>query len=99
MHSTGDQGLQDAFTRYNTIAAGLLKQGLAGQIFTQITDIECEVNGLLTYDRTSKVDHDEIRKANLKLLAAHEVVNGCQLAVFCRPTCTFFKRGGYYIHI
>ena len=65
-----DEGLQGAFERYNNISSGLLKQGLAGQIFTQITDIECEVNGLLTYDRVAKVDLKRIHAANEALLAA-----------------------------
>lgn len=34
----------------NTIAA-LVDRGLAGAIYTQTTDVESEINGLLTYDR------------------------------------------------
>lgn len=64
-----DKGLTDAFVRYNGLASGLLESGLGGQIFTQITDIECECNGLLTYDRLPKAAFDQIAAANKALLA------------------------------
>ena len=58
------------FTRYNEmVGQGLLAKGLAGQIFTQITDIECERNGLLTYDRAvHKADWEVVAAANAALL-------------------------------
>jgi hypothetical protein len=31
--------------------AELAAQGLAGSIYTQTTDVEIEINGLMTYDR------------------------------------------------
>lgn len=37
---------------------------LAGYCYTQLTDVEQEVNGLLTYDRKVKADVEKIRKAN-----------------------------------
>ena len=41
-------------------------QGLNAAIYTQITDVETEANGLLTYDRAViKVDVDAARQANL----------------------------------
>ena len=43
----------------------LIKKGLSAAIYTQITDIEQEVNGLLTYDREIiKMDKNNIRKLN-----------------------------------
>jgi hypothetical protein len=38
--------------------------GLSGVIYTQLTDVEQETNGLLTYDRISKVDPAKIARAN-----------------------------------
>ena len=39
--------------------------GLSACVFTQITDVETECNGLLTYDRAvSKVDPEVLRRAN-----------------------------------
>jgi hypothetical protein len=41
------------------------ENGLNAVVYTQLTDIENEVNGLLTYDRkVRKVDADRMRKAN-----------------------------------
>ena len=43
--------------------------GLSASIFTQLSDIEDEINGLITYDRAVvKVDEKMMRKANRKLL-------------------------------
>ncbi len=47
------------------------KKGLAASIYTQVSDVEQEVNGLLTYDRrTVKVDAEKILKMSRKLLEA-----------------------------
>jgi beta-galactosidase/beta-glucuronidase len=40
----------------------------AGFVWTQLTDVEQEQNGLLTYDRKPKVDFNEIRKINEEFL-------------------------------
>jgi beta-galactosidase/beta-glucuronidase len=46
------------------------EQGLAGAIYTQTTDVEIEVNGLLTYDRAViKMDPKVIAEANRALYA------------------------------
>jgi hypothetical protein len=43
--------------------------GLAAAIYTQTTDVEVEVNGLLTYDRALvKMDAERVRRANEELL-------------------------------
>ena len=34
----------------------------AGYCYTQLTDVEQEINGLMTYDRKPKVDAEEYRK-------------------------------------
>jgi len=42
--------------------------GLSGAIYTQITDVEIEVNGLMTYDRkVIKVDAERVAAANRRL--------------------------------
>jgi hypothetical protein len=38
--------------------------GLAGVVYTQLTDVEQEMNGLLTYDRIPKVEPARIAQAN-----------------------------------
>ena len=46
----------------------LIKKGLSAAIYTQTTDVEVEVNGLMTYDRAIiKMDVDEMKKINTKL--------------------------------
>ena len=42
----------------------LAKGGLCGCIYTQTTDVEEEINGLMTYDRILKVDFKEVFDAN-----------------------------------
>jgi hypothetical protein len=63
-----DQHLTDQFILYNKEAAALIPKGLAGQIYTQISDIECEQSGLLTYDRLEKADFSQIKASNDALL-------------------------------
>ena len=53
--------------------AGKLKKlipfGYAAAVYTQTTDVEIEVNGLLTYDRkVIKLVEDKIRKVNLEVI-------------------------------
>ncbi|MEU9647187.1 LamG-like jellyroll fold domain-containing protein [Streptomyces sp. NPDC048188] len=44
---------------------------LSGSVYTQITDLENELNGLYTYDRREiKVDPDQVREVNRRVLAA-----------------------------
>ncbi|MGA5344382.1 LamG-like jellyroll fold domain-containing protein [Streptomyces griseoincarnatus] len=44
---------------------------LSGSVYTQITDLENELNGLYTYDRREiKVDPEPVREINLKVIAA-----------------------------
>ena len=38
--------------------------GLSAAVYTQITDVETELNGLLTYDRVFKCDPNQIARAN-----------------------------------
>lgn len=46
----------------------LIKKGLCATVYTQVSDVEWEVNGLLTYDRQlDKIDADAVRAVNAKL--------------------------------
>ena len=50
-----------------------IRRGLAASVYTQVSDIEDEVNGLLTYDRESiKVDAEKMRSENQALMQAYE---------------------------
>ena len=46
----------------------LIPNGLAGVIYTQTTDVESEINGLLTYDRKYKIDPDVLRSIHSQIV-------------------------------
>ena len=74
----GYQGMEDTATREGLLKTylGLMDQvralaekGLAGSVYTQTTDVENEVNGLLTYDRkVLKYDADALKKAHEEII-------------------------------
>lgn len=43
-------------------------QGLSAAVYTEITDVEIEINGLMTYDRLVKADVGRINQANTKVI-------------------------------
>ncbi|MET7639962.1 PA14 domain-containing protein [Streptomyces sp. NPDC005438] len=46
-------------------------EGLSGSVYTQVSDLENELNGLWTYDRrVLKVHSDQVREINEKVIAA-----------------------------
>ncbi|MFC0472103.1 glycoside hydrolase family 2 protein [Halalkalibacter kiskunsagensis] len=56
---------EDFLKRYESVISALLESPLVqGFCYTQLTDVEQEINGLLTYDRKPKVDLDLIRTIN-----------------------------------
>lgn len=46
------------------VIVDLVPKGLAGAIYTQTTDVESEINGLLTYDRIYKVAPEQLHRVN-----------------------------------
>ena len=57
---------------YTEILPQIQTQGLCGTVYTELTDIEDEVNGLFTFDRVLKIDGEKIRKINDDLYAAFD---------------------------
>lgn len=56
---------EDFIKRYYDVISAMLESPLVqGFCYTQLTDVEQEINGLLTYDRRPKVDFDIIRRIN-----------------------------------
>ncbi|MER7279855.1 AbfB domain-containing protein [Dactylosporangium sp. NPDC000244] len=56
---------------YEQIRTGGMPQGLSASVYTEITDVENESNGLLTYDRqVVKVDAARLRASNQALINA-----------------------------
>lgn len=64
--------IEEVMVQYETYAEMLkdfIKVGCAGAIYTQTTDVEGEVNGLMTYDRkVIKVDIERIAKVNKSVI-------------------------------
>ncbi|MFJ8344774.1 LamG-like jellyroll fold domain-containing protein [Streptomyces sp. NPDC094153] len=51
--------------------------GLSGSVYTQVTDVEGELNGLLTYDRkVVKVQPGPVREINQQVIAAGSAAGG-----------------------
>ncbi len=61
--------LSNAYRRLHTgQVIPLIKHGLCALVYTQVSDVENEVNGILTYDRKLvKLDEDMLRDINSKL--------------------------------
>jgi hypothetical protein len=53
------------YVKYAKELQGMVKRGFSAAVYTQTTDVEGEVNGLMTYDRRKvKINEAEVRKAN-----------------------------------
>ena len=58
----------DEYVKYAEELKQLIRQGFSAAVYTQTTDVEIEVNGLLTYDRALvKVDEERVRKVNQEI--------------------------------
>lgn len=58
----------DEYIKYAEELKQLIRQGFSAAVYTQTTDVEVEVNGLLTYDRKLvKVDEERVRKINQEI--------------------------------
>ena len=70
LHSRAE--LERAYTAlHRTQIEPALREGLAATVYTQLTDVEDEVNGLLTYDRrVLKIDPETVRGLNAELVRA-----------------------------
>ena len=66
------QALWDAFSRlYETQVLPAVGRGLCAAVYTQLSDVEDELNGLVTYDRrVVKLDADDVRELNERLREA-----------------------------
>lgn len=68
--------LRDRYAELTTLLQPLIVEGLSGAVYTQTTDVEIEVNGLMTYDRkVSKIDEKEMYRINQKLYESAKQVN------------------------
>lgn len=59
----------DVYEKYAEQLIGLIKQGVCGAVYTQTTDVEGEVNGIMTYDRkVVKLDEKRLKEINTKVI-------------------------------
>lgn len=62
----------DAYIGYANLLDKLADYWYVGAVYTQLTDVENEVNGLMTYDRkVVKVDEPRIREINRRVISNH----------------------------
>ena len=61
--------LQNAYLKLyeNEIIPLIKNQGLCATVYTELTDVEDEVNGILTFDRELKLNADVLREINDKI--------------------------------
>lgn len=58
----------DKYVEYAKALRNMVDNGFTAAVYTQTTDVEMEVNGLMTYDRkVVKIDEDRVRAANTAL--------------------------------
>lgn len=63
------ESLTSAYTRlFNNRIIAQIDKGLSGTIYTQVTDVEDELNGIMTYDRkVTKIDTDVLNSINERI--------------------------------
>ena len=58
----------DQYVEYAEELLDLIARGFTGAVYTQTTDVEVEVNGIMTYDRkVVKMDENRIREINSRI--------------------------------
>ena len=61
----------DEYVKLGKRLIELAKLGFSGAVYTQTTDVEIEVNGLMTYDRKEiKLEEDRLKKINQEICNA-----------------------------
>lgn len=59
------------YVKYANILKDLVRRGFSAAVYTQTTDVEGEVNGLMTYDRkVIKINEAAVRKVNQEVIKA-----------------------------
>ena len=72
-YGNAPQGEDEFLARYKGLTETLLQNpSMFGFCYTQLYDIEQEINGLYTYDRKPKFDMAQIRQTNLQKAAIEE---------------------------
>jgi len=65
---TSSEEVTDQYIAYANELKKLIRAGFSGAVYTQTTDVEIEVNGIMTYDRKMiKMDKDRLRAINREI--------------------------------
>ena len=57
------------YVKYAEQLKDMVARGFSGAVYTQTTDVEIEVNGLMTYDRkVIKLDEARVRQINQSVI-------------------------------
>jgi len=63
------EAVTDEYVKFARQLKQLVKAGFSAAIYTQTTDVEGEVNGLMTYDRkVIKLDEKRVREVNMEVI-------------------------------
>lgn len=63
-----EKEVTDEYVKYAEQLKQLIRQGFSAAVYTQTTDVEVEVNGLMTYDRAVvKIDEARVKKVNQEI--------------------------------
>lgn len=63
-----EKEVTDEYVKYGEELLRLINSGISGAVYTQTTDVEGEVNGLMTYDRKKiKLEEPRLREINQKI--------------------------------
>ena len=69
MKFNNSKEVTDEYVDYAEQLKELVSAGFSGAIYTQTTDVEGEVNGLMTYDRViDKLDIKRVNKINTEVI-------------------------------
>ncbi|MBQ6576801.1 MAG: beta-galactosidase [Bacteroidales bacterium] len=71
-YKNGEEVLSE-YSKFADQLISLIGEGCAAAVYTQTTDVEIEVNGLMTYDRkVVKMDEGRLREINKKIISAQK---------------------------
>ena len=71
-YKDGQEVLKE-YERFADQLISLIKDGCAAAVYTQTTDVEGEVNGLMTYDRkVVKMDEESLRNVNKRIISSQK---------------------------
>ena len=72
------EGLEKTYLGLMDKLENLAQRGLGGSVYTQTTDVEIEINGLMTYDRkVLKYDPKVLKRAHERIvMAARDAAEG-----------------------